>query len=85
VFGTGAFGVVPTYLSERFPTATRGVGAGFAYQTGAALAAVGPTLIGSLRDNGVALPSGMAVCILISGVLAIGLFWIGPETRGWKL
>jgi MFS transporter, SHS family, lactate transporter len=85
VFGTGAFGVVPTYLSERFPTATRGVGAGFAYQTGAALAAVGPTLIGSLRDNGVALPSGMAVCIVASGVLAIVLFWMGPETRGWKL
>jgi SHS family lactate transporter-like MFS transporter len=81
VFGTGAFGVVPTYLSERFPTATRGVGAGFAYQTGAALAAVGPTLIGSLRDNGVGLPWGMAVCILISGVLAIVLFWVGP-TRG---
>ena len=85
VFGTGAFGVVPTYLSERFPTATRGVGAGFAYQTGAALAAVGPTLIGSLRDNGVALPAGMAVCIVISGVLAIALFWVGPETRGWNL
>ncbi len=72
-------------MSERFPTAARGVGAGFAYQTGAALAAVGPTLIGSLRDNGVALPSGMAVCIVISGVLAIVLFWMGPETRGWKL
>ncbi|HEY7687286.1 MAG TPA: MFS transporter, partial [Dongiaceae bacterium] len=35
VFGTGAFGVVPTYLSERFPTAARGLGAGFAYQAGA--------------------------------------------------
>jgi cyanate permease len=61
------------------------VGAGFAYQAGAALAAVGPTLIGSLRDNGVALPWGMAMCILVSGILSILLFWIGPETRGWKL
>jgi MFS transporter, SHS family, lactate transporter len=85
VFGTGAFGVVPTYLSERFPTAARGLGAGFSYQAGAALAAFGPTLIGSLRDNGMALSSGMAVCILVSGILTIILFWIGPETRGWNL
>jgi SHS family lactate transporter-like MFS transporter len=85
VFGTGAFGVVPTYLSERFPTAARGLGAGFAYQAGAALAAFGPTLIGSLRDNGMALASGMAICILVSGMLTIIFFWIGPETRGWKL
>jgi hypothetical protein len=27
----------------------------------------------------------MAVCIVISGLLAIVLFWAGPETRGWKL
>lgn len=85
VFGTGAFGVVPTYLAERFPTAARGLGAGFAYQAGAALAAVGPTLIGSLQDNGFPLASGMAICILLSGVATIIFFWLGPETRGWKL
>ena len=85
VFGTGAFGVVPTYLSERFPTAARGVGAGFAYQAGAAMAAIGPTLIGSLRDNGTSLAWGMASCILVSGTLTIVLFWMGPETKGWKL
>ena len=85
VFGTGAFGVVPTYLSERFPTSARGLGAGFSYQAGAAIAAIGPTLIGSLKDNGVALAAGMAICILISGILTIIFFWLGPETRGWKL
>ena len=85
VFGTGAFGIIPTYLAERFPTAARGVGAGFAYQAGAAMAAIGPTLIGSLRDNGVGLAWGMGGCILISGTLTALLFWIGPETRGWKL
>jgi MFS family permease len=85
VFGTGQFGIVPTYLIERLPTAARGVGAGFAYQAGAALAAIGPTLIGSLRDNGVSLAWGMASCILVSGALTIVLFWMGPETRGWKL
>jgi SHS family lactate transporter-like MFS transporter len=85
VFGTGGFGIIPTYLSERFPTAARGVGAGFAYQAGAALAAIGPTLVGSLRDNGLSLSWGMGICILISGALTIVLFWMGPETRGWKL
>jgi MFS transporter, SHS family, lactate transporter len=85
VFGTGAFGIIPTYLAERFPTAARGVGAGFAYQAGAAMAAIGPTLIGSLRDNGIGLAWGMAGCILISGTLTAVLFWVGPETRGWKL
>jgi len=85
VFGTGAFGVVPTYLAERFPTAARGVGAGFSYQAGAALAAIGPTLIGSMRDNGVTLASAMAICIIVSGVLTVVLLWMGPETRGWTL
>ena len=36
-FGAGMWGVVPTYLSERFPTAVRGVGSGFSYHAGAAL------------------------------------------------
>jgi len=85
VFGTGAFGVVPTYLSERFPTAARAVGGGFSYQAGAALAAIGPTFIGSLHDNGIELASAMAACIAVSGVLFIALLWMGPETRGWKL
>jgi SHS family lactate transporter-like MFS transporter len=85
VFGTGAFGVIPTYLAERFPTAARGVGAGFSYQAGAALAAIGPTLIGSMRDHGIALASAMAICMVASGVLFMALMWLGPETRGWRL
>jgi SHS family lactate transporter-like MFS transporter len=84
-FGSGAFGVVPTYLSERFPTAARAVGGGFSYQAGAALAAFGPTLIGSMVDNGFMLASAMATCIVISAALTVVLFWLGPETRGWRL
>ena len=85
VFGTGAFGVIPTYLAERYPTAARGVGAGFSYQAGASLAAIGPTLIGSMRDDGMALGSAMAICMVGSGVLFMILMWLGPETRGWRL
>jgi SHS family lactate transporter-like MFS transporter len=81
-FGTGNFGIVPGYLTERFPTASRAVGAGFAYQSGAAIASVGPTLIGTMTDRGMALNSAMAICIAIGGALVIFLLWLGPETRG---
>jgi SHS family lactate transporter-like MFS transporter len=84
-FGTGNFGIVPGYLSERFPTAARAGGAGFAYQAGAALAAFGPTVIGGLHDRGIPLGSAMAACIVVAGFLVIALVWLGPETRGQAL
>jgi len=84
-FGTGAFGAVPSYLNERFPTAVRAGGAGFSYQAGAAIASAAPSVIGSLRDGGMALPTAMAVSIAASGAAMIALTWMGPETRGWNL
>jgi SHS family lactate transporter-like MFS transporter len=84
-FGTGNFGITPGYLSERFPTAARAAGAGFAYQSGAALASFAPTLIGGLHDRGMPLGSAMAVCIVAAGVLVLLLLWLGPETRGLNL
>ena len=45
-FGAGNFGVVPGYLTERFPTIVRAAGAGFAYHVGAGAASFAPTLIG---------------------------------------
>ena len=80
--GPGMWGIIPTYLSERFPTAARGVGPGFAYHAGAAIGAITPALIGRLRDNGFALNSAMAVFIAVSNVLAVLMLWLGPETRG---
>ena len=50
-------------LERTLPDRRARPGAGFAYQAGAALAAIGPTLIGSLEDNGIALASAMAICI----------------------
>ena len=81
-FGSGNFGVVPTYLSERFATSVRAVGAGFSYQAGAGIAAAAPTIIGLLQDKGMALPSAMAICIVVSGLLVLVLLALGPETRG---
>jgi hypothetical protein len=81
-FGAGNFGVVPGYLTERFPTIVRGAGAGFAYHFGAAAGSFAPTLVGMLQDRGAALPSAMSACIAVSGIVLIALIWLGPETRG---
>jgi SHS family lactate transporter-like MFS transporter len=85
ICGHGAWGVVPSYLTERFPTAVRSGGSGLAYHAGAALGAVTPTLIGRLQDRGMMLADAMALCIGISGLLIAGLVWMGPETRGRTL
>lgn len=81
-FGAGMWGVVPTYLTERFPTATRGVGAGFAYHAGAALGSLTPFVVGALQDAGWALPMAMAACIGSSLAVVAAMLWMGPETRG---
>jgi MFS family permease len=81
-FGAGNFGIVPGYLTERFPTVVRGAGAGFAYHFGAGIGSFTPTLVGMLQDRGLALPLAMSACIAISGVVLTVLLWLGPETRG---
>jgi SHS family lactate transporter-like MFS transporter len=82
---SGAWGIVPGYLSERFPTDARAVGTGFAYHVGAGLGAFTPYLIGAMQDRGMPLPSAMWTCIMIAGVLVIGMLRLGPETRGTHL
>jgi MFS family permease len=85
LFAAGAWGIVPGYLSERFPTEARGVGTGFAYHAGVGVGSYAPYLIGSLQDRGIDLGSAMLGCILTGGVLVIALLWLGPETRGRSL
>jgi MFS transporter, SHS family, lactate transporter len=85
VMGMGApgmWGVVPSYLTERFPTVVRGVGSGFAYHAGAAIGSVTPALIGRLQDRGFALTTAMSALIAASGLIVILSIWLGPETRG---
>jgi MFS transporter, SHS family, lactate transporter len=81
-FAAGAWGMVPSYLNERYPTATRAVGAGFAYHVGAAVGSFTPTIIGYFQDRGMDLASAMALCISAAGLLVITVLWMGPETRG---
>lgn len=72
-----------SYLSELYPTEVRGTGQGFTYNTGRAVGAVFPTLVGFLADSwgvGGALVFG-AVGYGIAALALLGL----PETRGTEL
>ena len=80
--GPGMWGVIPTYLTERFPTPVRGAGPGFAYHAGAAIGSFTPALIGRLKDKGMGLNIAMAWFIGAANIAAIIFMWTGPETRG---
>jgi SHS family lactate transporter-like MFS transporter len=82
---SGAWGIVPGYLSERFPTEVRGVGTGFSYHVGVGIGAFAPYLIGVLQDAGTDLRAAMLWCIVGGGIGVITLLWLGPETRGRHL
>ncbi len=81
-FGMGVWGMAPAYTVERFPTAVRGVGPGFCYHAGAAMGAVMPTLLGVLKDRGVAMIDAMSAAMVVSALVALVAVWSGPETRG---
>ncbi|MEU5002511.1 MFS transporter [Streptomyces sp. NPDC021622] len=72
-----------SFLSELYPAAVRGTGQGFTYNTGRAVGAVFPTMVGFLADSwgvGGALVFG-AVGYAIAVLALLGL----PETRGKEL
>ncbi|QIJ61532.1 MFS transporter [Streptomyces sp. JB150] len=72
-----------SFLSELYPTAVRGTGQGFTYNTGRAVGAVFPTTVGFLADSwgvGGALVFGA----LGYGLAALALLGL-PETRGKEL
>jgi hypothetical protein len=72
-FGSGMWGVAPAYVTERFPTATRGVGPGFCYHVAAAAGSIMPILLGSLQDRGVVLTDAMTIAIAITLMFSAGL------------
>ncbi|BBC38089.1 MFS transporter [Streptomyces graminofaciens] len=72
-----------SYLSELYPSAVRGTGQGFTYNTGRAVGAAFPTTVGFLADSwgvGGALVFG-AIGYALAAVALLGL----PETRGKEL
>ena len=80
--GGGIWGMAPSYLTERFPTAVRGVGPGLSYHVGAAVGSLTPLVVGQLQDAGMPLTAAMRLCIVASGLAVALMIWIGPETRG---
>jgi SHS family lactate transporter-like MFS transporter len=82
---SGAWGVVPGYLSERFPTEARGVGTGFSYHVGVGIGSFGPFLIGRMQDAGTDLRTAILTLVSTAGVAIVVLLWLGPETRGRSL
>ncbi|MFF5937840.1 MFS transporter [Streptomyces sp. NPDC012508] len=72
-----------SFLAELYPTAVRGTGQGFTYNTGRAVGAVFPTLVGFLAESwgvGGALVFG-AIGYGLAVIALLGL----PETRGREL
>lgn len=72
-----------SYLSELYPAAVRGTGQGFTYNSGRAVGAFLPTLVGFLSDSwGV----GGALALGAAGYGLAALALVGlPETRGKEL
>lgn len=79
----GVFGAFPFYLPELFPTRVRATGAGFCYNIGRTVAAIGPFIVGAAAARGNALDTVFYVGFVpLIGVL-LGYKII--ETRGGKL
>ncbi|CAM5358962.1 MFS transporter OS=Streptomyces rochei OX=1928 GN=G3I25_18655 PE=4 SV=1 [Streptomyces rochei] len=72
-----------SYLSELYPTAVRGAGQGFTYNTGRAVGAVFPTTVGFLAD-GWGVGGALVFGALGYGIAALALLGL-PETRGREL
>ena len=85
-----AWGAVPAYLSERFPTRTRSVGVGFGYSAAALVGGAGITpLVGLLHSRPAiaAIEGGSELWLSASAALTLGAaltwlsLWRSPETK----
>ena len=84
----GVFGSFTYYLPELFPTRLRATGAGFTYNIGRLIAAIGPFLVGSIAASGAnSLDSAMRVLFWIGIVPIIGIMLLPLviETKGQEL
>jgi MFS family permease len=85
-----AWGVIPAYLSERFPTHTRSVGVGFGYSAGALVGGAGITplvalfhlipMIAAIEGPRELWLSASSVLVIGSAITFLSLIW-SPETK----
>jgi len=84
----GVFGSFTYYLPELFPTRLRGTGAGFCYNSGRLVAAIGPILVGSIAAQGAnSLTSALTALFYVGFVpiAGLGLLPWAIETKGRTL
>ncbi|HCV25072.1 MAG TPA: hypothetical protein DGN59_16565 [Candidatus Latescibacteria bacterium] len=82
-FSVGFWGVIPAYLTERFPTAVRGVGPGTSFSVGAAIGSFGPTVQTLLvQQAGITLGQSIAAGTAFALVLVSVAVFLGPEYKG---
>jgi Major Facilitator Superfamily. len=84
----GVFGSFTYYLPELFPTRLRGTGAGFTYNIGRLIAAIGPFLVGSIAARGIsAVDTAMNVLFWVGAVPIVGILLLPLviETKGQEL
>jgi MFS family permease len=82
-FGSGYFSAFGAFISELFPTRTRGSAIGFCYNTGRMISAFAPTIIGYFSTKyGLGGALTITACAFILGACSIFLV---PETRGADL
>ena len=82
-FGTGFFSLFGAMLAELYPTALRGSGQGFVYNTGRAASALAPYAIGAIADRR-GLGYGLALNAAFFLIGAILIFTL-PETKNTEL
>jgi MFS family permease len=75
------FSAMGPFMTELYPTEVRGAGQGFCYNSGRAIGALFPTLVGFLSDR-----LGLSGAILLFAIIGYGLMLFAlmllPETKG---
>ncbi len=75
------FSAMGPFMTELYPTEVRGAGQGFCYNSGRAIGALFPTLVGFLSGK-----LGLGTAILLFAVLGYGVMLLAlmllPETKG---
>ena len=78
----GAWGVVPAHISELSPDSVRGFLPGFAYQCGALIAGMAPSVQARLATQaGWGYSKTMALTAVLVFAVASLVIWLGPEHR----
>jgi hypothetical protein len=78
------FSAMGPFMTELYPTEVRGAGQGFCYNSGRAIGALFPALVGFLSGK-----LGLGMAILVFSLLGYGVMLLAlamlPETKGRSL